>query len=85
MTDIVVRLRDGVHELDMETELSPLLDAAADEIERLREALAVIYKAADTERGENDEYWWVDNQTTVQSYICSVLGAPPEDALGEGK
>ena len=57
----------------------------ADEIERLREALAVIYKAADTERGENDEYWWVDNQTTVQSYICSVLGAPPEDALGEGK
>ena len=55
------------------------------EIERLREALAVIYKAADTERGENDEYWWVDNQTTVQSYICSVLGAPPEDALGEGK
>ena len=56
-----------------------------EEIERLREALAVIYKAADKERDENDEYWWVDNQTTVQAYICSVLGAPPNAALGEGK
>lgn len=58
---------------------------AVKEIDRLREALAVIYKAADKERDENDEYWWVDNQTTVQAYICSVLGAPPNAALGEGE
>jgi hypothetical protein len=69
-------------------ELSRLMVEAEylrEENKRLREALAVIYKAADKERNECDEYWWVNNHTTVQSYICSVLGAPPEAALGEGK
>lgn len=45
MKDIVERLREGVHELDMETMLNPLLDEAADEIEKLRRQADIAWAA----------------------------------------
>ena len=45
--DIVERLREGLYDQDIEQQLSPLLDEAADEIERLREALREIVEAWD--------------------------------------
>ena len=44
----------------------------------LREALAVIYHAYEKAMDEG-ETWFVTDDTTVGGYICSVLGAPPED------
>ena len=49
-----------------------------DEIRRLREALTVIYRAHEKVRDEGDA-WFVTDDTTVGGYICSVLGAPPEE------
>jgi hypothetical protein len=46
-------------------------------VEELIKALAVIYNAADKARDNGEEWWWIDNHTNVQAYICSVLGAPP--------
>ena len=51
---------------------------AADEIKRLRKALAVIYRAHEKAMDEG-ETWFVTDDTTVGGYICSVLGAPPEE------
>ena len=42
MSDIVERLREGVHDLDFHTVGIDLMDEAANEIERLREALKSI-------------------------------------------
>jgi hypothetical protein len=42
MTDIVKRLKEGIHDLDYNTHLDPLLNDAADEIVRLRKALRRI-------------------------------------------
>ena len=39
MTDIVKRLREGLHDQEMETMLTDLLYEGADDIERLRELL----------------------------------------------
>jgi len=50
----------------------------ADEIERLRAALAVIYRAHEKVLDEGDA-WFITDDTTVGYYICSVLGAPPEE------
>ena len=44
MTDIVERLREGLHDLDIQTMLNPLLDEAADEIERLRKSESDLRK-----------------------------------------
>jgi 5-bromo-4-chloroindolyl phosphate hydrolysis protein len=47
--DIVERLREGIYDQDIEQKLYLLLDDAADEIERLREAL--------NEAHHQLEYW----------------------------
>ena len=51
---------------------------SADEIEWLREALEVIYRAHEKVLDEGDA-WFITDDTTVGYYICSVLGAPPEE------
>ena len=55
-------------------ELSRLMVQA----DHLREALAVIYRAHEKAMDEG-ETWFVTDDTTVGGYICSVLGAPPEE------
>lgn len=72
--DIVTLLRtaDG---FDL---VSETMNEGADEIERLREALAVIYRAHEKVLDEGDA-WFITDDTTVGYYICSVLGAPPEE------
>ena len=56
MTDIVKRLREGLYDLDYQTKLNPLLDDAADEIERLRQALHII--ANDYVELSHDKVHW---------------------------
>ena len=59
-------------------------DAAAEikrirkENEELRAGLAVIYRAHEKVLDEGDA-WFVTDDMTVGGYICSVLGAPPEE------
>jgi hypothetical protein len=45
MTDIVQKLREGLYDQEIETMLYPLLDEAADEIERLRSKIKVAVEA----------------------------------------
>ena len=54
--DIVERLREGLHDLDFETMLNPLLDEAADEIERLREALKKLSEFDANPSGSGSAY-----------------------------
>jgi len=77
MTDIVELL---LLKKTLETveDVHVLFADAAAEIERLRDALAVIYRAHEKVLDEGDA-WFITNDTTVGYHICSVLGAPPEE------
>lgn len=73
-SDLVRRARE-IGGFSPEAELCSLM---ADEIERLRAALVVIYRAHEKVLDEGDA-WFITDDTTVGYYICSVLGAPPDE------
>lgn len=77
--DEIERLREALAAM---TELFKATEAVAQfglsESRKLHEALAVIYRAHEKAMDEG-ETWFVTDDTTVGGYICSVLGAPPEE------
>ena len=60
------------------TDLLAFLASQQEEIDLLREALAFIYRGHE-EALDKGETWFVLPDTTVGEYICSILGAPPEE------
>ena len=59
-------------------DLLAFLASQQEEIDLLREALAFIYHGHE-EALDKGETWFVLPDTTVGEYICSILGAPPEE------
>lgn len=83
MTDLVTRLREGLHDLDINEKLNPLLDDAANEIERLKEKCnrqAMVIRRMYVE--EFPDTWFVHNargevdQNGLPQYIdvCPAYG-----------
>lgn len=77
--DEIERLREALAAM---TELFEATEAVAQfglsETEKLHKALAVIYRAHEKVLDEG-EAWFITDDTTVGGYICSVIGAPPEE------
>jgi len=76
MTDIVERLREGLYDLDYQTKLNPLLDDAADEIERLRRALRLIANdyvelSHDKVRWQRDDHIKTARKALEESYSAT--------------
>ena len=76
MTDIVKRLREGLYDLDYQTKLNPLLDDAADEIERLRRALRLIANdyvelSHDKVRWQRDDHIKTARKALEESYSAT--------------
>lgn len=76
MTDIVERLREGLYDLDYQTKLNPLLDDAADEIERLRRALHIIANdyvelSHDKVRWQRDDHIKTARKALEESYSAT--------------
>lgn len=59
------------------TDMLAFLASQQEEINLLREALALIYRGHEKALDEG-EAWCVTDDMTVGTYICSILGAPPE-------
>lgn len=82
MTDIVERLREGLYDQEIETMLYPLLDEAADEIERLRATLRYIANdyvelSHDKVRWQRDDHMKMAGKALAESYKNETVEPKP--------